>query len=74
MKEEEKQKDVPIIDFDNFQKEDAMNEGPLHMGETIYDEKGQEVLHLCKRIPKEEKKQPENEATEKKPTFQVEKP
>ena len=43
-----KQKVVPTIDFDNLQKEDAMMDCPLHMGETILYEDGGE-LHLCKR-------------------------
>ncbi len=44
-----KRKEVPIIDFNNFQKENAMMDCPLHMGETIKFEDGSE-LHLCKRI------------------------
>jgi hypothetical protein len=47
--EDKKQKKVPTIDFDNFQKEDAMMDGPLHMGETKQYEDGSEI-HLCKRV------------------------
>ncbi len=43
-----KQTKIQTIDFDNFQKEEAMMDGPLHIGETKQYEDGSEI-HLCKR-------------------------
>lgn len=43
-------KKVGVIDFNNLQKENAMEGASLHVGETIYDKDGKEILHLCKRI------------------------
>lgn len=50
VKNEGKYDEDRTIDLNNLPKEDAMD-GPLHVGETLYDKDGNEVLHLCKRLP-----------------------
>ena len=45
-----KQTKIQTIDFDNFQKEDAMMDGPLHMGETKQYEDGSDLqARIAKR-------------------------